>query len=347
MLWQFLAFIVLLIVGAFFVAAEYALVSVRKTRISLLAKQENISAIHVEHFLDNLQRTLSVTQLGLSMDILLMGTFVETPLTEKMELWLLTVLPLPLAHFIGLVVPLLFITAAQVVLSEQLPKYIALQHAERVALLTVGPLRIFASVLKPFSFVLYQATRFFLWVFRQKPGKHDEVHSPEEIEHIIRETSAEGFFGEHTLAMILQAFGFEEKKASDVNFMLPRTRVTVLPTEGTIADFARVYEKQPHSFFPLVGIRGLDEVTGYIRERDILGAIIKNPETYLTLPLKQLRVDIPLLPSTVSLSEALLTMQDERADMLGLVDEFGGTVGIVRYRKVVQHLTGGRGPIAN
>lgn len=340
---RLLSVFVLIAINAFFVTAEFSIVSVRRSRISQLVEAGDLQAQTVQSLQRSIDRLLSTTQLGITLSSLALGWISESAMAIVLKL-LIARLPLPphsaklIAH--GLSIPTAFFLVAylQIVLGELCPKSLALMYSEQLARFLGPPLGAIARIFNPFIWILNQSTRFLLRIFGIKNSDRGWYPSvtPEELQIIIASEGETTGLEAKERELLQNVFEFGEVTA--VQVMVPRTHLVAIPDTATFAMLLNEVTTTGHSRYPVKG-ESLDDIRGIID--------FKN----LALPLVQdrLRSDTPItawiepvqfVPETTSLKELLALMQRSHLRMVMVVDEFGGTSGLVTLQDLVAEIIG-------
>src|SRR5438128_216170 len=347
-------FIALLLVAAngFFVATEFALVSSRATRIDQLAAAGNRAARLVQHAKANPTRFISGTQLGVTVASLLLGWIGENTFAELIQPVLDQIVllvgqpvaassePTNTAHAIASVLALLAITFFHITLGEQIPKILALQGAESVILFAVQPVSALAWVFSPFISLLYLFTNLVLRLIGlEYHGEEHAVHSPEELQLLVTQSARAGLMTPWERELVQRAFAFSDQTAGEV--MVPRTEIIALPVESTVQDALRVARRYRHSRFPVYE-QTIDNVVGILPTKDLLNvAARRGPRPpHGDMHLRRLIRPALVVPQGASVIEVLARMKAARQPMAVVLDEFGGTAGIVTLKDLVARLLG-------
>jgi CBS domain containing-hemolysin-like protein len=348
----FLIVIILVAANAFFVATEFALVSSRATRIDQLAAAGNRAARLVQRAKNNPTRFISATQLGVTVASLLLGAVGEETFAAIVQPILDRVLILigqdpsapgqitTAAHAIASVLALLAITFLHIALGEQVPKILALQRAEAWIVFAVQPLAVWAWIFRPFIALLYAFTNLVLRAIGQEyRGDEQAVHSPEELQLLVTQTARAGLLSGPERELVQRAFTFSDQTAGEV--MVPRTEIIALPIDSTVQDALRVAQRYRHTRFPVYE-KTIDNVVGVLSTKDLLGlAARRGPRSGQSDTSLRRLVRPPLVvPEGASVIEVLARMKAARQPMAVVLDEFGGTAGIVTLKDLVARLLG-------
>ena len=330
--------VALLLVAAngFFVAAEFALVGARRTRIDALARAGNRSAKLASSAIQHLDHYISGTQLGITLSSLALGWVGERTIAT-MLVQLFDGLPPPFdvlaTHTVAIVVAFLLITIMHIVLGELAPKSLALLFPERVSMATAGPLIVFSRLLTPFIVFLNGAANLLLRMFGlQAPTEMERVHRPEEIEMLLTQTYEHGLLREEPVEMIRGVFHLSETQASEV--MTPRTSVIALPVDTPLEQAADFILENGHSRYPVYEDT-IDHVIGVVLARDVWQSLRGN-----RAPLAEVAREALFVPDTKSIEQLLREMQKDGTHMAIVVDEFGGTAGVVTIEDLLEEVVG-------
>ncbi len=349
--------VVVLLVAAngFFVATEFALVSSRFTRIDQLATTGNRAARLAQRAKRNPTRFISGTQLGVTVASLLLGWIGETTFAEIIQPGLDQIAlllgqplagssePTSTAHAIASVLALLAITFFHITLGEQIPKILALQRAETVILFAVQPVSALAWLFTPFISLLYLFTNLVLRIIGlEYHGEEHAVHSPEELQLLISQSASAGLMTQWERELVQRAFAFSDQTAGEV--MVPRTEIVALPVDSTVQDALRVARRYRHSRFPMYE-QTIDNVVGILPTKDLLSVAARQGarSSLDDVSLRRLIRPPLIVPQGATVIEVLARMKAARQPMAVVLDEFGGTAGIVTLKDLVSRLLGSVG----
>jgi CBS domain containing-hemolysin-like protein len=349
--------VVLLLVAAngFFVATEFALVSSRSTRIDQLAAAGNRAARMVQRAKANPTRFISGTQLGVTVASLLLGWIGENTFAQLLQPLIDAVFLLlgqPAAapgelsaptHAVASVLALAMITFFHITLGEQVPKILALQRAETIIVFAVQPVSAMAWVFRPFISLLYLFTNLVLRAIGlEYHGEEHAVHSPEELQLLVTQSARAGLMTAPERELVQRAFAFGDQSAGEV--MVPRTEIIALPVDSTVQDALRVAQRYRHTRFPVYE-KTIDNVVGILSAKDLLSvAARRGPRTSLgDGGLRRLMRPPVIVPQGAAVIEVLARMKAARQPMAVVLDEFGGTAGIVTLKDLVSRLLGSVG----
>jgi len=344
-------FVILLLVAAnaFFAAAEFALVSVRETRIQQLIEAHRVGARTVLKLHQQLTRVVNGVQLGITVTSLTLGWLGEPVLARLFEGWIGSVpYALIYAHVIAVGVAFVMITSLHVILGELVPKSLALQRAESVALAVAAPMDVFLTVTRPLTAGMSRAASFVLRAFGTREIRHGSVHSPDELKLIVTAAHHSGQLSPAQEEMLLNALELDNITARQV--MVPRTRIFALPSDLNLDEaLARVADDQ-HSRVPVYDPqRGPEHIVGVLYAKDLmrwtrlrLGHSADPPAAMRISQMKigQVMHDVLVVPETKSLLELLGEFQQRKRHLAVVVDEFGSTAGVISVEDVLEQLVG-------
>lgn len=339
-----LSVLALIGINAFFVAAEFSIVSVRRSRINQLAEAGDIQAITVQSFQRSLDRLLSTTQIGITLSSLALGWIGESTIAAVLlQLFGNLSLAVPgvgmIAHSIA--IPLAFIAIAylQIVLGELSPKAVAMLYPERLARLFGPPSLTIAQVFMPFVWVLNQSTRWLLRLFGIQYTGSQSWYSrvtPEELQLIIRTSTESPGLDAEERELLNNVFEFRDVTAGEV--MVPRTQIVALPRTVTLQQVLDAIAETGYSQFPIVG-ESLDDVSGVLSLKDLVGPLARHEATTESTIDNWIR-PARFVPEYTQLHDLLQIMQKSGKSMVMVVDEFGGTAGLVTLTDVTGEIIG-------
>ncbi|AMV39489.1 hemolysin family protein [Planctomyces sp. SH-PL62] len=332
----------LILVNAYFVAAEFALVKVRTSQIDQLAEQGNWAARLTSRALDRLDLYLSASQIGITVASLALGRAIEKwidPVMERLLEWVgLGHSEFAVGGMTIALVPILslsFVTFLHMALGEQAPKTLAIRASRIVALVTAPPLVLLAYIFWPAIWLLNSASNLTLKVFGLGGTSAEEItHTDEEIRHILAESDEGGHLSRSERMMIENVLTLEEKTARRV--MIPRPDIVYLSLSRPLEENLRLARQAGHTRYPLCE-DDLTTVVGMIHVKDVFrSGGFQNGR----LDLRQLARKAPYLPVTLRLDLLLLEFQRNRVHLAMLLDEYGSVVGMVTLENVLEELVG-------
>ena len=335
MVWKLLSILLLVGLNAFFVAAEFGLVAVRRTRIDELAKQGSRRAFSAQKAIGELNLMLSGCQLGITFASLGLGWIGEPTLAHLFE-GAFDSLGSPFdviaTHGTAVAIAFAIITGLHVVLGELVPKNLAIAVPEGTALWLATPMRVFTYALRPLIWLFNESANVILRLLRVTP--QDEVravHTPEELAIIVGES--EERIGVREAQILTRTLGFAGKRA--VEAMVPRTSARALGYEAVLNDVLTIAEETGYSRFPVWKERP-DEFVGVVHLKDMLRASKADPNVVAG---EVMRGPVEV-PESAHLTDVLLNMQRQRNHFAIVLDEFGSTAGIITLEDILEELVG-------
>lgn len=330
-------FVILILLTILFVGSEFSLVKARQSRIDQLIDDGNRAAVRVKKMTNELDYYLSACQLGITVTALGLGWIGESTFEVILH---------PIFNFLGvpenlmtvLVVAFAFaiVTFLHVVVGELAPKTVAIHYAEKLAMVFSLPLYIFGVILKPFIFVLNGSSRLLLRLLGFKEAPLDQGHSEDELKIIMAQSYKSGEINQQELAYMQNIFSFDERLAKDI--MIPRTQMVTLKEPITVDDVLEVVQEHNYTRYPITASDGdKDNIIGYINVREYLTQHLATngnvrPEDYTH--------EIPLITEVSRISDALIKMQKERVHIALIIDEYGGTAGMVAMEDILEEIVG-------
>ena len=333
----------LIVLNAFFVAAEFSLVSVRRTRVSQLVAAGDVPAQTVQSLQRSLDRLLSTTQLGITLSSLALGWIGESTMTVFVKK-LLSFLPFSLnwqnllSHGFSLCLAFLIVAYLQIVFGELYPKSLALIYAEPMARLLAAPIGVISRIFKPFIGILNQSTRFLLVLTRipEVDLQRSSRVTSEELQLII---SMEGELTGLEAAerkILNNVFQFGEITASEI--MVPHNRLIAISSTATFEELLLQVVNSGYSCYPVTGDSG-DDIRGLIDFKD-LALPLAEGQLNLTTPIKPWLKPVRFFPETTPLNELLAVMRESSSKMVIIVDEFGRTAGLLTLKDLIGEILG-------
>jgi len=335
---RLLAVLALVLANGFFVAAEFSIISVRKTRIDQLLAEGSRMARPVRRALDNPDQYIAATQLGITMASLGLGWIGEPALASLIEpllRWLPATISVATSHTIAVAIAFLIITALHIVLGELAPKTVALQYPEKTSLLVAKPTEIFLRVFKPFIRVLNGMGWAVVRMFGMKAASgHGLVHSEEELKMLVTASQEAGVLEEDEEQMLHRVFHFAEFTAAEM--MVPRTEMAAVKAEASIADVVDLVWRGRHTSLPVY--RGeLDDIVGIMLVPDLVRALVSPPVNFSVAAIAREALNVP---ETMKADELLRQMRRHRTHQAIVIDEYGGTAGLVTFERVMERIVG-------
>jgi putative hemolysin len=328
LLFELVAVGVLILLNAFFVAAEYGLVTARRTRIIELHHEGNRRARDVLRITSDPPRFIAAMQLGVTLTSLGIGALGERALADALGNIMATVVAVLLAYLI--------LTFLHVVIGELVPKGIALGHSEGTALFVSGPVRGFFIALRPFIWFLEKSTEVVLgWLGLQPPGADDDVLSEAELRIVVSQSTRHGEIEEQEQEMLYKVFDFADKEASDV--MVPRPEVVALSIDLPPEQALEAVMDSPYTRYPVYR-DSLDDVVGILHVRDLFSAL--RERGMHEVKIEEIVRPAHIVPETKDLAALLAEFRRTNQHMAIVVDEYGEMEGIVTLEDLLEEIVG-------
>src|SRR3989344_7244669 len=354
---QIVLVFILVFLNGFFVASEFSLVAVRKTRIDVLVKKGNRSAKLVQKSIAHLDTFISATQLGITLASLALGWIGEPVLANFLEPFFDDFLPDRLAiissHSFAFTIAFATITFLHIVLGELAPKTIALQRAEKTSLLIIAPLTLFTKIFKPFIWILNGAGNMVLkLVGFSAPSGHQLVHSEEEIKMILAQSAEEGAIEKQEAEMVYSVLRLGDTSVKEI--MVPRKNVIAFDINTPLGEVVVIAEKNLHSRFPVYK-KNLDNTLGFIHIKDIYKIVLGDrkivPITQFYKKLFRSNRDQTIGESDAireilkvkdirKIDDVLIDMRKARVHIAIVVNKRGRTIGIATLEDILESLVG-------
>jgi CBS domain containing-hemolysin-like protein len=327
----------LLAFTGFFVSYEFAIVKVRSTRIDQLVSEGNKSAVVAKSIISNLDEYLSACQLGITITALGLGWLGE-PTVDQIIHPLLNSLHLPesVASVTSFILAFACVTFIHVVVGELAPKTLAIQKAERLTLIFARPMMLFYKIMYPCIKALNGSARFVVGLFGLKPAtEHENAHSEEELQLIISESYKSGEINQSEYKYVNNIFEFDDRIAKEI--MVPRTEIVVFDQSQTLKECLEIVSIENYTRYPVIDGEK-DHIVGMINMKEVLTEYIKgmNVETSIG---RYVRPVIQVIES-IPIQDLLVKMQKERVHMAILIDEYGGTAGLVTVEDILEEIVG-------
>jgi CBS domain containing-hemolysin-like protein len=337
---RLLAIILLVLLNAFFVGAEFALVRSRRTRLEAMTRSGDRLARFAVRASSNISRILSASQLGVTLASLGLGWVAESTVGEVFE-HLFANLPfaveISMRLTLAATVALVIVTYLHVVFGELVPKAAALNHPEALARWLAPPLLFFAWITTPFTFFLNKSSLVILHALGQeKAGSEEAVHSPEEIRLLVEQSQESGQMQAHDADLIDAVFEFSEKNAREV--MTPRTELVALPVEATLSEVLDVVQESGLSRYPVYD-ESIDNIIGVVLAKDLLKLLAPRANTD-AFDLPSIMRPVHVIPGSREVEEVLADFKRLKEHMAVVLDEYGGTAGVVTMEDLLEEIVG-------
>ena len=327
----------LLFANAFFVATEFALVSVRKTRLAQLSKEGNKLAKIALDSINHLDRSIAAVQLGITIASIGLGWVGEAALVKLIQP-LFGFLPVSMqavaTHSLAVSIAFALITFMHVVIGELMPKSIAIQHPETTALVVAKPMSFITKIFTPFIFLLNGFGNWLLSLMKIPPAHVGHlVHTVEELDMIIDESHKEGVLNDTEKDILQNVFKFSDIMAKQV--MVPRPDVISIPLDITTEELKKLTIENQYTRYPVYE-DALDKVVGILHLKDLYTLIIEDKE----IVLKNILRPAILVPETLTIDKLIHEFKTKRAQMALVIDEFGGVSGLVTLEDILEEIVG-------
>jgi CBS domain containing-hemolysin-like protein len=325
----------LVFANGFFVAAEFALVGVRRSRIETLAAGGSRSAKRLLNILDNMNAYLSAAQLGITLASLALGWIGEPAVARVLEGPLAGRVSETVLHTLAFAIAFSIITTLHIVLGEQAPKLLGLERAERVALATALPLQIFHKVFRlPIRALDWASARTVSLLGLHYTGGHGSIYTEEELRQLVNASQKSGMLEESERLLINRVFDFAEAEVREA--MVPRMSVIALPLTATLEEAEKTFCEMGYSRLPVYAER-LDNITGVLFMKDLMQCM-RQPSSEFKI---ESHLHPPMfIPATARLGSVLAQMQAAQTHLAFVIDEHGGIEGIVTMEDLLEEIVG-------
>jgi CBS domain containing-hemolysin-like protein len=333
MLFNFTLVLFLVFLNGFFVAAEFAMVKVRSSRIDTLVQEGNIRAKFAKSILNNLNAYLSACQLGITLASLGLGWIGEPFIALMLEPILTNIgVPSVIIHTISFIIAFSLITMLHITIGEQFPKTYAIRKSEEVTLWCALPMVAFYKLMLPFIWFLNGTSN---WMLRKSgiepDSEHESVHTEEEIRVMMQESHKSGYIDKAEMTLVDNVFDFGDTIAREI--MIPRTEMVCLYANLSFEENKNMALSENHTRYPVCD-RDKDNIIGFVHIKDLL----KNNSGLKSF--KTLIRPITTVADSIPISTLLKLMQKKRSQMALLIDEYGGTSGLVTLEDIVEEIVG-------
>ncbi len=330
----------LVILNGYFVAAEFSIVKVRYSQIQLKAAEGNSMAKQAEHIIKHLDEYLSATQLGITLASLALGWVGESAMHHVIE---------NIFHYfnfniaetvvttISLVLSFLLITVMHIVFGELIPKSIAIRKSEQTSMVIAMPLRAFYTVFKPFIWSMNHMSNAFLRLIKIYPASEQEIHSTEELQLLVKQSADSGEIEEENYEIIKNAFDFTDHSAKQI--MVPRQNIASIDFDDSVEDIISVIMEGGYSRLPVYK-DSIDNIIGIFYAKEIIREYVKRKGELTHDDLKELMREAFFVVGSKKISDLLKVFQQKKQHLAVVIDEFGGTEGIVTLEDILEELVG-------
>lgn len=320
-------------------ATEFAIVKVRMSKIDQLISEGKKGAISAKRVVTHLDEYLSACQLGITVTALGLGWLGE-PTVEKMlhPLFAYFNLNESLTHILSFGIAFALVTFLHVVVGELAPKTVAIQMAETITLLFAPPIILFYRIMYPFIWFLNGSARVLVGIFGLKPAsEHDLAHSEEELRILLSESYKSGEINKNELKYVNNIFEFDERLAKEI--MVPRTEIVTISIDQTYDDIIEVIKNERYTRYPVVD-GDKDHIVGFLNIKELLTSAFTECDEPKPFDIHSFINPIIQVIETIPIHDLLLKMQKERTHIAILIDEYGGTSGLVTVEDILEEIVG-------
>ena len=320
---------------AMFVAAEFAIIKVRVSRIDQLISEGNRSAEVSKKIIDNLDYYLSACQLGITLSALGLGWLGE-PVVEQMLRPLFEALNLaePITTILSFGVAFAIITFFHVVIGEMTPKTMAIQNAEKIALQVARPLHFFGVVMKPAIRMMNGTSKGLLRIAGIKTFGYEQAHSEEDLKIMMTQSYNSGEINHTDLSYMQNIFSFDERMAKDI--MIPRTQMETISLLMEHGDLMEIVREHQYTRYPVTEQGDKDDIIGFINVKEMLTNYTQEMDLKKSIAIH----NIPFVHDMAPIQDVLVKMQKEHVHMAIVVDEYGGTAGVITMEDILEEIVG-------
>ena len=325
----------LIAMNGFFVSAEFCCVKMRSSRLETLIQEGNKRAKYAKQLTDELDESLSVTQLGITLASLGLG-WVGEPFVAKL------ILPLThlagfndtLGHTVSFALAFTLITSMHIILGELIPKSMAITNTEKILLSIALPMLIFWKVFYPFVWLLNHTANFVAkHLGYEHTGEGEIAHNPEEIRLLMEESHKQGLVDDTEVDFVDNVFDFTELNVREI--MVPRTDMVCIYLNKSYEDNLKIILEEQMTRYPICK-EDKDHIIGFLHVKDLMNAIVKGHKPIL----RHLARKVFVVPESMDVSVLLKTMQKNRSQLAIVVDEYGGTAGMVTIEDIIEEIVG-------
>lgn len=329
----------LIALTAFFVATEFAIVRIRMSKIDQMIIEGKKGAVSAKKVVTHLDEYLSACQLGITVTALGLGWLGE-PTVEKLLHPLFSYLNFSesVTHIFSFGIAFALVTFLHVVVGELAPKTIAIQKTEAVTLMFAVPIIWFYKILYPFIWFLNGSARLLVGLFGLKPAsEHDVAHSEEELRILLSESFKSGAINKNELKYVNNIFEFDERIAKEI--MVPRTEIMSISIDETHFDVLNIIKTEQYTRYPVVD-GDKDNIIGFINAKEFLTSNYMNENPNEPITLESITNPVIHVIESVPIHDLLVKMQKERTHIAILIDEYGGTSGLVTVEDILEEIVG-------
>ena len=325
----------LIAMNGFFVSAEFCCVKMRSSRLETLIQEGNKRAKYAKQLTDELDESLSVTQLGITLASLGLG-WVGEPFVAKLILPLTQLAGLndTLGHTVSFALAFTLITSMHIILGELIPKSMAIANTEKILLSIALPMLMFWKVFYPFVWLLNHTANFVArHLGYDHTGEGEIAHNPEEIRLLMEESHKQGLVDDTEVDFVDNVFDFTELNVREI--MVPRTDMVCIYLNKSYEENLKIILEEQMTRYPICK-EDKDHIIGFLHVKDLMNAIVKGHKPLL----RHLARKVFVVPESMDVSVLLKTMQKNRSQLAIVVDEYGGTAGMVTIEDIIEEIVG-------
>ncbi|ALC82920.1 MULTISPECIES: hemolysin family protein [Bacillus] len=325
----------LIVLTAFFVGSEFAVIKVRMSRIDQLISEGNKKAVIVKKLVNDLDYYLSACQLGITVTALGLGWLGE-PTVEKIlhPLFHQFGIPDAVSTVISIAIAFALVTFLHVVIGELAPKTLAIQYAEEMTMVFARPLYWFGKIMAPLIWTLNGSARVMLRIFGVQPATHEQAHSEEELKIIMSQSYQSGEINQTELSYMQNIFDFDERVAKDI--MVPRMQVVTLTQAMSRDEVIAFVDEHQYTRYPVTADGDKDHIIGFVNVKEMLTSYAAGRERKLV----DFVHEMPMIHEVTPLQDVLLKMKQDRVHIAVVIDEYGGTAGVITMEDILEEIVG-------
>ncbi|MDD2503416.1 MAG: hemolysin family protein [Clostridia bacterium] len=339
MLTNIIVIILLVMLNAYFAGSEMALVSINDNKIRLMADAGDKKAASVKKLLDEPGKFLSTIQIGITLAGFLSSAFASDAFAYKLAAWVLS-LGVPVSYnvikHVSMIAITLILSYFTLVFGELLPKRLAMQQAEKVSLKVVGPLHVLGAVTSPLVKLLTASTNFFVKLAGGNPYANEEEVTEEEIRMMIDVGEEKGTIDEIEKVFINNVFDFDDKVVADI--MTHRTRVAAVSVDSSLDEIVEVISLEKYTRIPIYK-ESIDNIIGVLHVKDLLKYFTSKQDN-APFEIHNFLRRAYFVPESKKINELFRELQVKKIHMVVVVDEYGGTAGIITIEDLLEEIVG-------
>ncbi len=328
--------ILLILANSFFVASEFSMVRVRKTRLEQLILEGNATAKIALKLAENINDMLAAAQLGITLASVALGWVGAKTLDTILTPIIRDILPFESAAFCTILtfaISFITVTFFEVLIGEQLPKCISLQNTEKVSLFVARPMQFMMKLFKPFVWFLSTCSTAILNALNINTSSNDIVHTTEELDMLVDASYNEGELNKTEAEMLHNMFNFSDLTAKQV--MTPRTDMMCIEAIKSIDEIKKFTAENQYTRYPVYE-ETIDKILGFVHVKDLYTKLLENTN----IELKDIIRPILLVPETMTLDNLVIEFRKRKSQIGIVVDEFGGTSGLITLEDVIEEIVG-------